>query len=124
MSLDDFMKRGDSPTREDVEETVTEATGIEPIQYDQHSSYYPEERKERGKCFAMVTDQPLLLFDPTEKETVFGQLSRAVREHPHVEEAGSDSLRYAMRFDDQIPDIAKQAVEESYDMVNSPPSPS
>jgi len=127
VGLEQYAAGSGGPTKQEIEDEVTGATGKEPVQCKQSSSFYRETdggEGVRGKMFAKVKEQPKLLFDPSAKTHVSGEMPPVVRQHEMVSEIPesdnlSESLKYQMEFDDEIPDVVQVAVEESYDMLTS-----
>ncbi len=122
MGLSDFTSDGtDELTQEDVAERIEKWTGTDRVErsngprfYAAHSGDEPED----GTLFALVLPGPRLYVDPTAKDSVFGQTPEEVREHPDFEETKSwaDSFQYSIMLDTEVPDVARRAVEWSYEL--------
>ncbi|WP_152420984.1 hypothetical protein [Halorubrum coriense] len=121
--LDDFT--GDDPTlsMDDVAETVTDLTEVDPVESSNGPRFYActdnHGAGKRGSLFVAVLPRPRLYVDPTVKQSVFGQTPPFIRNNDQFEEANSygTSLGYSIDLSDEteVPSVAKRAVEWSYD---------
>jgi hypothetical protein len=122
MSLDDLIPDDPTLSQDEVADTVTELTGIEPIERSNGPRFYADRDADGdgkdGTLFAAVLPGPRLYVDPTGKETVFGQTPGWIRDNDAFEQTGTyeGSFRYSIMLADstEIPDDAKRAVEWSY----------
>lgn len=109
-------------TQSEVADQIEEWTGVDPVTRSNGPCFYARRsdgEPVKGSLFAAVFPGPRLYVDPTAKATVHGRTPKEVREHPEFEETKSckGSFRYSMMLDDEIPDVAQLAVEQSYNQV-------
>jgi len=125
VALSDFTSdSSDEMSQEDVADHIEAWTGIEPTPRSNGYTFYARDidgEPEQGTVFAVVLPGPRLCFDPTVKQSVYGEFPTEFLEKVDFEQTNSwsSSLRYSIKLDSEFPDGAQQAVEWSYGLFTN-----